>query len=176
MLKVTLTMGLPASGKSTWAKALIEKDPSTRRVNRDSLREMMGAKSQWQTEEFENHVSDVQKRIVLGFLARGYNVVIDDCNTYHKTVRDIRKWIQFFVDSYKTPVMVEQKVFDTDYYVCLQRDKDRNACYGWQRGHRKAFCTYGKWSGGRLDKEQRRYPVSYDCSGCRNRQTKGNHL
>jgi predicted kinase len=39
MGKLILTRGVPASGKSTWAKAWVEEDPLNRvRVNRDNLR------------------------------------------------------------------------------------------------------------------------------------------
>ena len=39
MLKVTLCLGIPASGKSTWAKEEVRKNPEkVTRVNRDDLR------------------------------------------------------------------------------------------------------------------------------------------
>ncbi|MGB7485795.1 MAG: AAA family ATPase, partial [Phormidesmis sp.] len=41
MKRVIMTVGLPASGKSTWAKALITKEAGRWvRVNKDLLREM----------------------------------------------------------------------------------------------------------------------------------------
>lgn len=43
MLTVTMLKGLPASGKSTWAKAEVERlNKKTVRVNKDDLRAMMG--------------------------------------------------------------------------------------------------------------------------------------
>jgi predicted kinase len=42
MLKVILTVGIPCSGKSTWSKSEVQKDPTgTVRINRDDLRIMM---------------------------------------------------------------------------------------------------------------------------------------
>ena len=45
MPKLILTRGIPASGKSTWAKAWVQEDPQRRvRVNRDDLRRMLEPK------------------------------------------------------------------------------------------------------------------------------------
>ena len=43
MKKIILTRGIPASGKSTWAKQEVLKDPEhSIRINRDDLRNMSG--------------------------------------------------------------------------------------------------------------------------------------
>ncbi|MFN5657022.1 MAG: AAA family ATPase, partial [Pseudanabaena sp.] len=42
MLTVYFTIGLPASGKSTWAKEKVNKSPNIiKRVNKDELRAML---------------------------------------------------------------------------------------------------------------------------------------
>jgi len=42
MKKVILTKGLPSSGKSTWAKALVDESPNSyKRINNDDLRKML---------------------------------------------------------------------------------------------------------------------------------------
>ena len=43
MKRIILTRGIPASGKSTWAKQEVLKDPEySIRINRDDLRNMCG--------------------------------------------------------------------------------------------------------------------------------------
>ena len=43
MKRIILTRGVPASGKSTWAKQEVLKDPEhSIRINRDDLRNMSG--------------------------------------------------------------------------------------------------------------------------------------
>ena len=43
MKRIILTRGIPASGKSTWAKQEVLKDPEhSIRINRDDLRNMSG--------------------------------------------------------------------------------------------------------------------------------------
>lgn len=43
MQKVIVLKGLPASGKSTWAKNLVLKDSTYKRINKDDLRAMLDA-------------------------------------------------------------------------------------------------------------------------------------
>lgn len=46
MSKIIVTRGLPASGKSTWAKAWVAADPANRvRVNRDAIRWTQGIRT-----------------------------------------------------------------------------------------------------------------------------------
>ena len=40
-MKLIMTKGLPASGKSTWAKQYLDDNPGTKRVNKDDLRAML---------------------------------------------------------------------------------------------------------------------------------------
>lgn len=130
MREVIITVGVPGSGKSTWARELIAKDASFARVNRDSIREMMGDKSQWQTQSFEMLVSKIQKRIVAGYLAGRMNIVIDDCNVSKQTYLEIRSWIQEYVDGNGIPIAFKMKVFKTAYDVCVERDANRDRTVG----------------------------------------------
>ena len=41
MAKVLVLIGLPASGKSTWAHDFIERNPNWIRINKDDLRSML---------------------------------------------------------------------------------------------------------------------------------------
>lgn len=66
--------GLPASGKSTQARELVRQGYV--RVNRDLLREMM----HFSRFKDEDMVVDVEKFIVRGYLGKGKDVVVDDCN------------------------------------------------------------------------------------------------
>lgn len=80
MDKVTLvyTYGLPASGKSTWAKAWVNEDPKKRvRVNRDDIRRMLGP--YWQPSR-EDLVTSMEVSLITDALIDGYNVVVDATN------------------------------------------------------------------------------------------------
>src|SRR5690606_5236233 len=71
--------GLPASGKSTWAKNKAKEEPNTIIVNRDSIRTML--KGEYKLFPFgskmEELVSDIEMTSMQSGLIMGYNVIID---------------------------------------------------------------------------------------------------
>jgi predicted kinase len=83
--KVSITVGLPGSGKTTQALLIQAKDPlNTMLVSRDDLRMTLfhdeGILEQWQ----ENHISKVQKDIVKGAIKAGKHIIIHDLNLREK--------------------------------------------------------------------------------------------
>lgn len=89
MSKIILTRGIPASGKSTWAKAWVAEDPEHRfRVNRDNLRWTLGIKSGVGTRAQEEQVTYWQHRMAEYALQCGQDVVVDDTNLRAKYVKE----------------------------------------------------------------------------------------
>src|SRR5690242_13785838 len=81
---LTITRGLPASGKTTWAKA----QPGAVRVNRDDLRRMMHGGLLgvgWA----EVQVTVAQRAQVEGLLRAGVSVICDDTNLRAKVSREL---------------------------------------------------------------------------------------
>ena len=94
MGKLVLTRGIPASGKTTWAKAWVSEDPERRvRVNRDDLRCMMFGgdvlKLDW---ERESQVTYAEQTIAVSALVRGMDVVVDATNLRWGFAR---QWFKF---------------------------------------------------------------------------------
>jgi predicted kinase len=122
MGKLILTRGVPASGKSTWAKAWVEEDPLNRvRVNRDNLRWTLGVKGgigdQWQEEE----VTHWQNQMITRYLSQGKDVVVDNTNLRARHVKELIKLGQ------KWGAEVEFKDFPVDYATAIWRDGMRGA-------------------------------------------------
>lgn len=81
MTQLVLTVGLPGSGKSTWAKQWVAEDPARRaRVNRDDLRTMLRGELIWGDRDLEEQVTAAQRAAVAALLAAGVSVVVDDTN------------------------------------------------------------------------------------------------
>lgn len=79
MQQVIMTVGLPASGKSTWAKKwVLEKPGERKRINRDDLRAMLDS-GVWSPDN-EQYIIGVRDALVLQALRKGKSVVIDDTN------------------------------------------------------------------------------------------------
>ena len=83
MATLTITRGLPASGKTTWAKA----QPRLVRVNRDDLRRMMHGGPLGGRAEVD--VTLAQRAAVEALLRGGADVVCDDTNLRSRVVREL---------------------------------------------------------------------------------------
>lgn len=88
MSKLILTRGVPASGKTTWAKAWVAEDDERRvRLNRDDFRMMLFGIEGVGTFPQEKAVSAAQQTAAKALLVAGIDVVIDDTNLRAKFVK-----------------------------------------------------------------------------------------
>lgn len=113
-----ITRGIPASGKSTWAKAWVEEAPTLRaRVNRDDLRLMMFG-APFIPFEQEHAVTTAQRAAVIALLNAGRDVVVDDT---HLRPRYIQEWVRLVRPGHA----VEIHEFEVDPEVAIRRDAER---------------------------------------------------
>ena len=120
MSKLIITRGLPASGKSTWAKQWVLEDPEHRvRINQDDIRLMLG---KYWVPSREKLVQEIQFDAIIESLSRGFDVVIDNTNLNNKVLDQFNRLIKTFED-----YEIEYKdFFDTPLSVCIERDKNRD--------------------------------------------------
>lgn len=118
-LSITLTVGLPASGKTSWAKEQQELDPSIVRVNKDDLRAMLH-RSVW-SKQNEKSVLALRDQIILDALAQNRSVIVDDTNL---TPRHFARIDQLVREAGYSVVITELE-FDTDTETCIRRDLQR---------------------------------------------------
>ena len=116
MSRLLITRGLPASGKTTFARKL---QPQVVRVNRDDLRLMLHGRRLF-TQWAEGQVTHAQRAAVEALLRAHADVIVDDTNLRLKTVREwaelaARFRAQFEVHDF-TDVPVEE---------CVRRDAER---------------------------------------------------
>ena len=113
--KLILTVGIPASGKSTWAKQFVLESPLTRvRVNRDDIRNMLGKYWVPQREEL---VTTIEYHTVMVSLSQGYTVVLDATNLNPKF---LEQWIK--LAKYYNQVQIEYKNFPIELEEAIRRD------------------------------------------------------
>lgn len=121
-MKITFTIGISASGKTTWANQFCLDNPDTVNINRDDIRfkTFCNGERNWSKYKFnksnENRVSEIQETIILGAVVQNKNIIISDTNLNSKTVERILKLP--CLKDYKP----EYKYFDTDLEKCLKRD------------------------------------------------------
>lgn len=122
MATLVITRGLPASGKSTWARAWVAADPAARtRVNRDDLRASLFNGEGVLEPGLEEVVTRVQRATVRAVLALGRSVVVDDTNLRLRFARD---WAVLAADAGAAFEVVDVL---TDVDECVLRDRARAA-------------------------------------------------
>lgn len=115
---LTITRGLPASGKTTWARARQASDPSVVLVSRDELRALLhGGRYSPANEE---QVVAVRDAIVADSLARGRDVIVHDTNLNPSHVRSL----EALARSSGAGFAVEDFT-DVPLEVCIARDAAR---------------------------------------------------
>ena len=120
MNKLIITRGIPASGKSTWAKKWVLEDPEHRvRINQDDIRLMLG---KYWVPSREKLVQHIQKEALIEALEWGYDIVIDNTNLNKKMLDFYRA----LVIDHGNNAIEYKDFFDTPLSICIERDKNRN--------------------------------------------------
>ena len=116
--KLIILQGIPASGKTTWARQFVEESPLTRvRVNRDDIRDMLG---KYWVPEREELVSEIEESCVFEALSAGYTVVLDATNLNPK-------YLEGWESIANLPnVEIEYKKFTINLEEAIERDSKRD--------------------------------------------------
>jgi predicted kinase len=125
VLTLTMTKGLPGSGKSTWAKETVRKaQPGTVvRVNKDDLRMMLNDG----VFKGPNERRTVQARdfLAAGYLGKGVSVIVDDTNFNPNHEQRLRA-----LASEHGAQFVVKDFTDVPLHTCINRDLKRSRSVG----------------------------------------------
>jgi predicted kinase len=121
------TIGLPASGKTTLARAWVAEDPQHRtRVNRDDIRGMFGCLPIGSREQ-EEAVTIAQHAAIVALLQHGMDVIVDDTNLRPRTMQILRTSAQLAGADVQVLDLT-----DVPVDVCIARDVNRGRPVGEQ--------------------------------------------
>ena len=125
MQKIIMLKGLPASGKSTWAKEKINENSNYIRINKDDIRESITGK--W-TPKKEKIVISIRNSLIKAGISLGKNVIIDDTNLNPKHEQSLKTLaqeleVEFEVNDSFLKVPVEE---------CVERDIKRDKSVGYK--------------------------------------------
>lgn len=140
MLKLLVLQGLPASGKSTYAKKLCKDNPETWiRVCRDDIRNMLG--TYWVPSR-EKLITYIEFNSVSDGLRNNYNVVLDATNLNQKHINKLIKYVKFALEF---KLEIEYKEFKIPLWKCVYRDWKRGLFGGRKVGYKVIKNFYKKY-------------------------------
>ena len=141
MKKILVLKGLPASGKSTYAKQLVKDKPGMyKRINRDDLRHMLDGYHF--TNSNEKFIKKTRDWLVQQALHAGKHVIIDDTNLAEANVIRMEQLALEHEKETGHKVMVDVKTFDISVEEAIERDSKRENPVGKEaikRMHRQHF-------------------------------------
>jgi len=119
-VNVYILRGIPASGKSTWAKEMVRKGKGkVKRVNRDDLRSMID--DSVFSRKSESHINALRNIVISYYIEAGCDVIVDDTNVKTSYVKDLVE----YVERLRPNANVVVKLFNTPLDVCLERNAKR---------------------------------------------------
>ncbi len=125
-MKAIVTIGISASGKSTWAAEYIKRNPGTVEINRDSFRGMImvesGLEPVWRNWKWKRE-GEVTRRVEEKLKAcaeNGLDIIISDTNLQ----KDRR--VQLMNRLRDMGYDVSTKVFEITYDEAVRRDNERH--------------------------------------------------
>lgn len=121
-LEVIITIGPPASGKSTWRVDFLSKNPKWVAVSRDDFRYMLRNQG-WCEPKIEHLITKLVNDSILNALANNLNVIIDATNLRVSVINDLIKLVHEYAD-------VSYRVFDVPYDTLIERDSKRERSVG----------------------------------------------
>lgn len=122
MSKVIILKGLPASGKTTWAKAQLS-NGNYMRISKDVIRnEMMG---HWDRKK-EKQVLKIRDNLIRFGLELNKNLIIDDTNLNPIHEKNIRK----IASEYNAKVELKDDFLKVSPEECIERDLQRDNSVG----------------------------------------------
>lgn len=124
MNKIIITRGIPASGKSTWARSWVNENTDNRiEVNRDNIRTMFGFPSRGDHTQ-ENMVTKVHREMIHSAITANKDIVVSDTNMRPKYIKD------FVKIAINADYDIEIKDFPVDFDTACARDRNREDSVG----------------------------------------------
>lgn len=121
-LTVKILIGIPACGKSTYAKDFIKKNEGWVIISRDSFRYMLKNVGYCEP-KIENLITDLMNITVVKSLCKNLNVILDNTHVKETYINEAIKLVEHYAD-------VEYLTFDVPLNTCIERDKLREKSVG----------------------------------------------
>jgi predicted kinase len=121
-VKILILIGIPASGKSTWAKDYVRRNPEWIRVSRDDFRLMLKT-AQVCEPKIEDLITVLMFQVIRKSLMKKLNVIVDNTNLKVKYINQI-------IEEFKYDADIDFRAFDISLDKAIERDNNREMKVG----------------------------------------------
>lgn len=162
--QIILTIGVPASGKSTWAKNFVKENTSYVKIERDDFRYGMKDVSIGD-KQFENFITELQYKSIHTALNNKYDVIVSDTNCN-------LKYLKILLEEFKYKADVTLKFFSEKLEVCYERDANRERSVGKEiidrmwKGYQEVYNYFETWQFPRQEFIYKPIETNYDLDYC----------
>jgi predicted kinase len=128
MKKAVVTIGISASGKSTWARDYCARNCGAVEINRDQIRKLVFENrtkrpfvwNEWKF-EWEDDITKIHRRLIEEAASNPFvtSVVISDTNLNHDRNDELKTWLE------SLGFKVEFKIFKISFEEAIMRDASR---------------------------------------------------
>ncbi|MFA5585860.1 MAG: AAA family ATPase [Saccharofermentanales bacterium] len=124
VLNIKILSGIPASGKSTWAKNYILNNKNTVRINRDDLRFTLF--NGVFTDGNESFVNKSKLSLIKTSLEFDRNLILDDTHCYNDYLVFLIDYIRDLSIELNKGIFIELLDFNVDINICIERNSKRD--------------------------------------------------
>lgn len=121
---IYILIGNVGSGKSTWAKKFVKKNPNTVIICRDNIREMLNGKYIFSKEQ-EPLVMSIRNRCIEEVLRESYNLIVDETSLN----RERRNGLTSFIKFVEPRIIINYVIFRTPREKCIENRTKNNKGY-----------------------------------------------
>lgn len=131
-LMIVALVGLPGSGKTTYAKMLVKDDHSFIRISRDDIRRMLtgmqNKDASWNAchdRGWADLTRHFRSALVMEALKQGKNVVVDECHLFlpaRQEIEEVAHQARLILDQ---PVLLRFHNMNKDVETCIKHDRQR---------------------------------------------------
>jgi len=163
ILKVLITRGMQASGKTTFAEKFITDNQDYKRVSRDALRHML---SNYNFDKVnEKLVTEMEKDITTNIIKSGYNLFVDKMNLNKDQLEKDIGFISSTAKLYGKEVEFEIKEFPVHIFEAIERDKKRAFPIG-EKVLKRTWGVYELELKDMIERHKPKYPINENLHKC----------
>lgn len=114
-MKAIITIGVSASGKSTWAKEYAIVNRKTIITNRDDLRFSLTGATSWKNYRFDKHIektiTEIQQATICQAIAQKHDIIVADTNLspfYREQLISLLETVGYQVEIKEFPITLEE--------------------------------------------------------------------